>query len=142
MNVTMHKIAMQDTGLVFPYQGLFPLVTLLLAGSVLWFPGPVAWAQGPAPETSGNAKTPATVAPADPQQGPPADQPIPLEEVPNRAETTSAELDALLPRDTSRQTLERLSSETDRTLQEVESQLAKTRQATRRSAQRPRPAKV
>ena len=128
MNVTMHKSAMQDTGLVFPYQGLFPLVTLLLAGSVLWFPGPVASAQGPAPETPGNAKTPASVAPADPQQGAQADQPIPLEEVPNRAETTSAELDALLPRDTSRQTLERVSSETDRTLQEVESHLAKTRQ--------------
>ena len=127
MNVTMHKSAMQDTGLVFPYQGLFPLVTLLLVGSVLWFPGPVASAQGPAPETPGNAKAPASVAPADPQQEAQTDQPIPLEEVPNRAETTSAELDTLLPRDASRQTLERVGSETDRTLQEVESHLAKTR---------------
>ncbi len=128
MNVTMHKSALQDTRRVFPYQGLFSLVTLLLAVSPLWLPGPEAWAQGPAPETPGNAKTPSSVAPADPQQEAQTDQPIPLEEAPNRAETTIAELDTLLPRDTSRQTLDRVSSETDRALQEIKSHLAKTRQ--------------
>ena len=103
-------------------------MTLLVVGSVLLSLGSVARAQEPASETPESEKASASVEPADPQQEAQPDQPIPLEEVPNRAETTSAELDALLPRDTSRQTLERLSSETDRTLQEVKSHLAKTRQ--------------
>ena len=93
----------------------------------LWFPGPVAWAQGPASETPGDAETAATEIPDD-QQGAETDPPIMLEEVPNRAETTSAELATLLPRDSSRRTLERVGGETDLALKEVESHLAKTRQ--------------
>jgi hypothetical protein len=104
-----------------------PARDLLLLGSVLWFPGPVAWAQGPASETAGDVETAATEIPDD-QQETEADPPIMLEEVPNRAETTSAELATLLPRDSSRRTLERVGGETDRALKEVESHLAKTRQ--------------
>ena len=43
-----------------------------------------------------------------------------LEEVPNRAETTNAELATLLPRDSSRRTLERVGGETDLALKEVD----------------------
>jgi small-conductance mechanosensitive channel len=67
------------------------------------------------------------VEPADPQQEAQSDQPISLEEVPGRAEITTAELATLLPRDVSQRTLERVGSETDRTFVEVKSQLAKTR---------------
>ena len=84
-------------------------------------------AQGPASETPGDAETAATETPDD-QQGAETDPPILLEEVPNRAETTSAELATLLPRDSSRRTLERVGGETDLALKEVESHLAKTRQ--------------
>ncbi len=111
----------------FLYRGLFALVALLVTGSVLCFPGTVASAQGPAPETSGDAQTAATETPDD-QQGAETDPPILLEEVPNRAETTIAELATLLPRDSSRRTLGRVGGETDLALKEVESQLAKTRQ--------------
>ena len=104
----MHKRATQDTGRVFPYRGLFPLVISFLAGSVLWLSSPVASAQEPTPETPETANTPANVTPADPDQGEQADPPIMLEEVPNRAETTIAELATLLPRDSSRRTLERV----------------------------------
>lgn len=51
-----------------------------------------------------------------------------LEEVPSRAETTNAELATLLPLDSSRRTLERVSPEADHALQKVQSQLAKVRQ--------------
>ncbi|MEQ8667732.1 MAG: mechanosensitive ion channel [Pirellulales bacterium] len=119
---------MQDTRLVFPNQGFVPLVRLLLAGSVLWLLSLVASAQEPAPETPEIANTHASVTPADPEQEEQANQTIPLEEVPNRAETTIAELESLLPRDISRRAIERVSSETDLTLQEIKSNLAKTRQ--------------
>ncbi len=56
------------------------------------------------------------------------DPPILIQEVPNRAETTSAELATLLPRDSSRQTLKRVAGETTLALQEVKSLLADTRQ--------------
>ncbi len=49
--------------------------------------------------------------------------------MPGRAEATSAELDAIHPREASRQRLERIGAELDRTLPEVESRLAKTREA-------------
>ena len=65
----------------FQYQGLFALVALLVAGSVLCFPGAIARAQGPAPETPGDAETAATETPDD-QQGAETDPPILLEEVP------------------------------------------------------------
>jgi len=52
---------------------------------------------------------------------------VPLEEVPERAQTTRAELDAIRPREASRQRLERIGAELDRTLPEVASRLAKTR---------------
>ncbi len=128
LNVIMHKIAMQNTRLMFPNQGLFPLVRLLLAGFALWLPGPIALAQEPVSEMPENATTPASAEPMIPRMNAQANQPIPLEEVPNRAETTIADLDALLASDTTRQTLDRVSSETDLTLQEIKSNLAKTRQ--------------
>lgn len=55
------------------------------------------------------------------------DQPISLEEVPGRAEITSAELASLVPRDISKRTLERVRSESGYTFAEVKSLLAKTR---------------
>ena len=111
----------------FPHGRLGPLVVLLLLACVLWFPVPVAWAQGPVPETPGDGETAAAEI-HDDQQEAEADPPIKLEEVPNRAETTSAELATLLPRDDSRRTLERVGRETELVLEEVESHLAKTRQ--------------
>jgi hypothetical protein len=123
----MHKCVTRDTGLAFPFHRWFPLATSLVVGSVLWSLGSVARAQEPASEAPESAISPASVEPADPQQEAPPDQPISLEEVPGRAEITSAELATLLPRDVSQQTLERVGSETDRTFVEVQSQLAKTR---------------
>jgi hypothetical protein len=49
--------------------------------------------------------------------------------VPARAEEARAEISTLLPRDAPRQVLERITSELDRTLPEVEALLAKTRKA-------------
>ncbi len=111
----------------FQYQGLFALVALLVTGSVLCFPGAIARAQGPAPETPGNAQT-AENEKTDDQKATQLDQPITLEEVPSRAETTTAELATLLPLDSSRRTLERVSAEADHALQKVQSHLAKARQ--------------
>jgi hypothetical protein len=88
--------------------------------SVVWMAGPVALAQTPSPNTSG------VEAPVE--AGPKTPQPIPPEDVPDRAEATRAELDALLPRDAPRHTLERIGSELDRTLPEVESLLATTQE--------------
>ncbi|MBT8367521.1 MAG: hypothetical protein KJP23_22745, partial [Deltaproteobacteria bacterium] len=65
--------------------------------------------------------------PAGPKSGALAVQAIPLEEVPDRAEATRAELNTLLPTEASRQMLKRIGSEIDRALPEVESRLAKTR---------------
>ena len=55
-------------------------------------------------------------------------QAIPLEEVPDRAQGTRAELNTLLPAEASRQMLKRIGSELDHALQEVTSRLAKTRE--------------
>lgn len=128
LNVIMQKCAIQDTNLVFPFQGLLPFVRLYLAGFVLWLLTPIALAQEPASEASETVNTPANVTPADPDQEELANQPIPLEDVSNRAETTIADLDALLASDTTRQTLDRIGSESDLTLREIELNLAKTRQ--------------
>jgi small-conductance mechanosensitive channel len=127
MNDTMHKYVTQDTELAFSFHRWFPLVALLVVGSVLWSPASVAGAQEPAPETPESVNSSASIEPADSQQEAQPDQLISLEEVPGRAEITSAELAALLPRDVSQQTLERVGSETDRTFAEVTSQLTKTR---------------
>ena len=111
----------------FQCQGLFALVAFLVTGSVLCFPNAIARAQGPAPETPENAQN-AEKETADVENATQLDQSITLEEVPNRAEVTSAELATLLPRDSSRRILERVGGETDLALKEVESHLAKTRQ--------------
>ena len=55
-------------------------------------------------------------------------QAIPLQEVPDRAEGTRAELNTLLPAEASRQMLKRIGSELDHALPEVTSRLAKTRE--------------
>jgi len=96
------------------------LYAFLVAMSVVWIAGPAALAQTPSAKTFG-AEAPVE---AEPKTA----QPIPLEAVPDRAEATRAELDALLPRDAPRHTLERIGSELDRTLPEVESLLATTRE--------------
>ena len=96
---------------------------------------------GACAETPGDAETAATEIPDD-QQVAETDPPILLEEVPNRAETTNAELATLLPRDSSRQTLERVGGETDLVLKEVESHLAKTRQMLAGRPNLPHSAKV
>ncbi|TWU32038.1 mechanosensitive ion channel domain-containing protein [Novipirellula artificiosorum] len=111
---------------LLPYGRIGPHAVLLLAACVLGLPGPVAWSQGTAPTTSGDAETAATEIPDD-QSGTTTAPPILLEEVPNRAEATTAELATLLPRDSSHRTLERVGGETDLVLKEVETQLAKTR---------------
>lgn len=102
------------------------LSSICLAGLValvVLISGTVASAQAPSP------KTPAIEAPADPKTRAQAAQPIPLEEVPGRAESTRTELDTLLPTEASRQKLERISSELDHALPEVKLRLAKTREA-------------
>jgi small-conductance mechanosensitive channel len=87
--------------------------------SVVWMAGPVALAQTPSPKTSGGE------APVD--AGPKAAQPIPLEDVPDRAEATRTALDTIVPKDAPTQMLERIGEEVDRTLPEVESLLTTTR---------------
>ena len=124
----MHKTVTHHTGHMTSYRGLSPLVISFLAGSILWLFSPVALAQEPTPETPETASTLANVTPTDPDQQEQSDQPIPLEDVPNRAETTIAELATLLPRDSSRQTLKRVGGEADLALKVVNSHLAKTRQ--------------
>ena len=95
-----------------------PIAFLVVMGAV-WLSGSVARAQTPAPTPS------AITAPA--KSTATATQAIPLEDVPDRAEATRAEVDALVPKDAPLQTLERIGSELDRTLPEVESLLATTR---------------
>jgi hypothetical protein len=89
------------------------LSALLVAISAVWIPGSIARAQTP---SAGSSEGEAPVA-----------QPIPLEDVPARAEATRAEISTLLPRVAPRQMLARIGSELDRTLPEVEALLAKTR---------------
>ena len=121
----MSKIAKQDTGLILSCPGLLRPLRLLLTGFALLFPAPLAWAQEPTSATQENLTTPAEAL-ADPQQAAPINQPIPLDQVSNRAETIGIELDLLLPRENSRKLLEQISSETDRTLKEIKTYLAKT----------------
>ncbi|MCR9232516.1 MAG: mechanosensitive ion channel [bacterium] len=121
----MSKIAKQDTGLFLSCPGLLRPLRLLLTGFALLFPAPLAWAQEPTSATQENLTTPAEAL-ANPQQAAPIDQPIPLDQVSNRAETIGIELDLLLPRENSRKLLEQVSSETDRTLKEIKTYLAKT----------------
>ncbi len=110
---------------MFPLQRVFPLASLCLASIVLCLTGPAARAQSPATKTQGSVKTPAEAL-ADPKQASQIDQPIPLDQVSNRAETIGAELGILLPDNNSQKILEQVSSETDRTLEEIKSYLAKT----------------
>ena len=79
------------------------LSTFLVAMSVVWMAGPVALAQTPSPKTSGGE------APVD--AGPKAAQPIPLEDVPDRAEATRTALDTIVPKDAPTQMLERIGEE-------------------------------
>jgi potassium efflux system protein len=99
----------------FPHTLRLAPIVLLVAISTVWIPGSTALAHTPLAESS-EGEAPAT-------------QPIPLEDVPARAEEARAEISTLLPRDAPRQVLERITSELDRTLPEVEALLAKTRKA-------------
>jgi potassium-dependent mechanosensitive channel len=91
------------------------LAVLVVAICAVCVSGSISRAQAPAAESSeGEA---------------PTVQPIPLEDVPARAEATRAEISTLLPRDAPRQMLERIGSELDRTLPELEALLTKTRKA-------------
>lgn len=94
------------------------LFATLVASFVVCSSGPVALAQAPSPGASG-AELPAEV-------GTEAPQPIPLEDIPDRAEATRAEIDTLLPKEAPLQTLGRIGSELDRALPDVESLLADT----------------
>jgi len=96
------------------------IALLAVAIACVWISGPVALAQAPSPSPSG-VEAPAEV-------GPKAAQPIPLGAVPDRAEATRAELDAIVSKDAPSQMLERIGSEVDRTLPEIESLLATTQQ--------------
>lgn len=80
-------------------------------------------------EAPGVSKPEMTSTPANPKNEARAAIPIPLEEVPVRAEAASVELDGLLPGQVSRQTLQRIGSDLDRALPEIESRLAKTARA-------------
>jgi len=104
----------------FPHTLRLAPIVLLVAISGVWMFEPVALAQAPLPGPSAVEASNEVEAKAA--------QPIPLEDVPDRAETARAELDTLLPKDAPRQTLERIGSELDRTLPEIESTLAKTRE--------------
>lgn len=95
------------------------------AGSILWLSGQLVSAQEPSSEKNGNTST--DVTPADPDQEEQGEQSISVVDVPNRAETTSAELATLLPRVSSQRTLERVGEEAKLSLREVESHLATTR---------------
>ena len=120
---TLHR----DPGLALSLHRWFPLVTFLVVSSVLWSAGSFTRAQEPASKAPEIANAPASVELADPPQEAQPAQPISLEEVPGRAEITSAELATLLPRDLSKRTLERVNAEADRMFAEVASQLAQTR---------------
>jgi hypothetical protein len=96
------------------------IASLAVAIAFVWISGAVALAQAPSPGTSG-AFAPAEV-------GPKAARPIPLGDVPDRAEATRAELDAIVPKDAPSLMLERIGSELDRTLPDIESLLATTRE--------------
>jgi hypothetical protein len=94
---------------------IFLLVAGLVATSAVWIPGSIAQAQTP---SAGSSEGEAPTA-----------QPISLEDVPARAEAARAEIGTLLPREAPRQMLERIGTDVDRTLPEVEALLAKTREA-------------
>ncbi len=125
MKLFMSKIAKQYTDFILSCPGLSRALKFLLTGFALLFPAPLAWAQEPTSATQENLITPAAPL-ANPQQAAPINQPIPLDQVSNRAETIGVELDLLLPRENSRKLLEQVSSETDRTLKEIKTYLAKT----------------
>jgi potassium efflux system protein len=99
------------------------LIAVVAWTTVVWLSGTGARAQAPSPEAHG------IEAPADGETGEQAPWPIPLEEVSDRAAATRAELDALLAGETSHKTIERIRPELDPTLREVESRLAKAREA-------------
>lgn len=120
MNFSMRKRAKTDTYLIAAHAGSCRARVFLLTGLVLLLPCPIAWAQ-----TEATVKSPAEAV-ADSPQTEQAVQPIPLDQVSNRAETIGLELNILLPRENSRRALEQVSSETDRTLKEIKSYLAKT----------------
>jgi len=96
------------------------IALLAVAVAFVWIPAPDALAQTPSPSPSG-VESP-------PEVGPKAAEPIPLGDVPDRAEATRAELDAIVPKDAPSQVLERIGSEIDRTLPEIESLLATTQE--------------
>jgi potassium efflux system protein len=96
------------------------LIAFLVVIAGAWVSASVALAQASSPSPSG------VEAPAKPAAI--ATQAIPLEDVPDRAEATRAELDAIVPKDAPSQMLERIGSELDRTLPEVESLLATTQE--------------
>jgi potassium efflux system protein len=95
-------------------------IACLCAMAIVWVAGSVARAETPSPGSSEieQPAEPAAIAP----------QAIALEDVPDRAEATRVELDALLPKAAPGQTLERIGSELDRTLPDVESLLATIRE--------------
>jgi hypothetical protein len=99
---------------------LLRLISCLAALAVVLLSGPLALAQTSSPTRPG-AEAPA-------EAGASAAQPIPLAEVPDRAEATRAELDAFVPKAAPGQMLERIGAELDRTLPEVEALLAKTQE--------------
>jgi len=102
------------------FERIVRLSVLLAAMTLVWMStGPVALAQTPSPDASG------VEAPVEAETR--AAQPIPLEDVPDRAEATRTELDAIVPKDAPSQMLERIGSELDRTLPELESLLTTTR---------------
>ncbi len=124
----MHQTARHNMRFVLLYPKLLPGVMLLLVGCVFTCSGDAVWGQT-AQETQGSPTTAASESSSGTRPGSQADQPISLEEVPSRAETTSIELATLQPREISQRALDRVRSQTDRALQNVESDLAKTRQA-------------
>ena len=84
------------------------LMSCLVATAVVSLSGPVARAQLSSPTRPSADEAAEALAVAA--------QPIPLVDVPDRAEATRAELGAIVPKDAPGQVLERIDSELDRTL--------------------------
>lgn len=126
--ICMQKYFDPETGFMFARLRLIPHVNLLLLGFVLSLSGPVAEGQETTPQTPRQEITPTGVTPNSPDQSAETDKLVPLDQVSNRAEAISVELDMLVSRDNSNQFIEQFRSETENLLRDVKPYLQKTPQ--------------
>ena len=98
---------------------LIALIAVAIGICWVWLPAPIG---AQAPDATGGS-------PATGEAAAPVIEPIPLDAVSERAETALGELDAFLQNKDSRQAIERIGSELEPILGEIESRLEKTRLA-------------